>query len=115
VIISLDLVVISRDSSFVADYAQIMLPNQHLEVPLSVVAEPIHLDEIAEWDGVAVSATQIALDPAGRPTAHHSLDFSVVAAAPGLWAIALRARHLDPRSPEDVHEVESEQIQIVKR
>jgi hypothetical protein len=116
VVSAVDVVVQAHDPSFVAEYPAIRLSSLHLEVPLSVMAEPLRLDELADLDGnIALTSTQIALDPAGQATAHHTFDFGVVAAAPGLWKLALRARHFSPEDPEQIHETQSGSFYLAKR
>jgi hypothetical protein len=116
VVSAVDVVVQAHDPSFVGEYQAIRLSSSHLEVPLSVVAEPLRLDGLAELDrSVAVTSTQIALDPAGHATAHHTFDFGVVAAVPGLWKLALRARHFSPEDPEQIHETQSDCFYLAKR
>jgi len=116
IVSSLDVVVQAHDPSFVAQYPVIRIPRLHLEVPLTVIAEPFRLDALADLDGgIAVTSTQIALDPAGQATAHHTVDFGVVAAASGLWKLALRARHFSPQDPAQIYDVQSDSFYVAKQ
>jgi hypothetical protein len=113
---SLDLVILAHDASFTAEYPVIRMPGLHLEVPLSVIAAPLHLNVIAELDGsIPVTSTQLALDPIGHATAHHTIDFGVAATEQGLWKLALRARYFGIHDPDRVHEFESDPFYVAKR
>ena len=117
VVTTLDAVVLGYDSTFVGEYPTTRPANPyHLEVPRSVRGEPVVLDQLTALDEEApVSETQLALDPAGEATAHHTLDFTVVAGARGLWTLALRAHYVDPARPGELHEARSEPFRVVKQ
>ena len=116
VVSSLDVIVLERDQSFIAEYPVIRMPGLHLEVPLSVIAKPLSLDVLAELDGsVPVTSMQLALNPAGQVTAHHTIDFGIVATEPGLWKLALRARYFKRSTPGQVNESESDSFYLAKR
>lgn len=116
IVSSVDLVVQAYDASFVAEYPATRLPGLHLEVPLSVLANPVRLDELAELDAsVPLTLTQIALDPAGRATAHHTINFGVLAAMRGLWTLAVRAKHFRPQSPNELADTRSDSFYVGKR
>jgi Trypsin-like peptidase domain len=115
IISAVDVEVREYDPSFTAGYPTIPLPGLHLEVPVSAIEEPLALDELADLDGaVPVLNRQLALDPAGGPTAHHTLNFSVVAISAGLWKLAVRARYATLARPDDVREATSDSFYVVK-
>jgi hypothetical protein len=110
-----DLVVVTHDPRFVASYPQITLPGLHHEVPRSDLP-PVQLDELADLNGrVGLDVAQLMLEPRGRVGAHHSLRATVVAAAPGLWRLAVVARYVVGGAPEQVLAAASGELVIAKR
>jgi Trypsin-like peptidase domain len=116
VVSALDVVVRSHDAGFDADYPVVALNQMHMEVPITVLADPLVLDEMAQLDGaIPINAGQIALDPAGTAMAHHTFDLAVVGADHGLWQLAVRARYFGAHDPQHVAEAYSEKFYVVKK
>jgi hypothetical protein len=116
VVSALDVVIESHDSGFDADYAVVTLKQMHLEVPITVVEHPLVLDQVAQLDGeIPINRAQIALDPAGTATGHHTFDLAVIATEHGLWQLAVRARYFGTHSPDNVGEAFSENFYVVKK
>jgi hypothetical protein len=116
VVSALDLLVESHDAGFNADYAVVALKQMHMEVPITVVENPLLLDEVAQLDGeIPVHTGQIALDPAGTATAHHTFDLAVLGADHGLWQLAVRAKYFGTHAPDNLGEAFSENFYVVKK
>jgi pimeloyl-ACP methyl ester carboxylesterase len=114
-VLRVDLVVVAHDPRFVASYAQITRTAFHYEVPRSDLP-PVRLDDLADLDGrVGLDVGHLMLEPSGRVGAHHSLRAAVVAAAPGLWRLAVVARYVVDGDPERVLEAASGELVIAKR
>jgi hypothetical protein len=116
VVSSVDLEIRDHDPSYRAGYATIPLRRGlHLEVPVSRIEHPLELGEQADLDGtVTILDRQLTLDPAGGPTAHHTIDFSVLATLPGLWKLVVRARYVLLGEQDDLHDAVSDVFLVAK-
>jgi hypothetical protein len=112
----IDLVIVMYDSSFVASYSQIPLPGLHHEIPNSDLPS-VRLDDLADLEGrVTLGDRQFMLDASGQQGAHHSLNATVLATAPGLWRLSVVARYFFEDAPAQMMEVAaSEELVVVKR
>ncbi len=79
------------------DYPVLPMSGLHLEVPSSTLKEPIELtEENATMGFVAVTKRRLYLKSSKFGSeAQHTLNFYLLARAPGIWKVRVRAKYLD--------------------
>jgi hypothetical protein len=97
------------------EYSAFWNSSPRLEVPGSTRTDPLELTErLASGSFVPVTNRRLFLRPTKDVESQHTLNFSLVAKAAGLWTVKVRADFVDAARLTDPRFVESGAICIVK-
>jgi len=117
VVIRVDVLVEEYDPSPLCnfEYSAFWNSSPRLEIPGSTRTDPLELTE-REASGSSVSVTdrRLFLRPSLDVESQHTLNFSLVAKAAGLWTVKVRAEVVDAMRLTDSRFVESPTLCIVK-
>jgi hypothetical protein len=96
-------------------YSTLPTSGTHLEVPGSILAKPIELTELdVAGSSVPVTQGRLFLRAAPSMESQHTLNFSLVARAPGIWRVQVQAEFIDAEQLSHTQSVQSDTLCIVK-
>ncbi|MBC7901384.1 MAG: toll/interleukin-1 receptor domain-containing protein [Saprospiraceae bacterium] len=97
------------------EYPALRTSGIHLEVPGSTREDPVELTAL-EVTGSSVPVTQgrLFLRAAAGAESQHTLSFSLVARAPGIWRVRVQAEFVDAARSSHPRFVQSDTLCIVK-
>lgn len=97
------------------EYPVLQDSGLHLEVPGSTRSAPLQLTALEKpGSSVPVTNSRLLLRSSASIEAQHTLNFSVVAKAPGIWTVKVQAHVVDAARLFDPQHVESDAFHIVK-
>jgi hypothetical protein len=117
VVPTVDLVVIDREEvpSEAGSYPELPTSGAHLEMPSSVRSKPVEvLQQHSPGARIPVTTTRLFLGPASTAACCHTLNFEVIARAPGLWKLQVAAGAVDVEQKSREREAVCSPVWIVR-
>lgn len=113
----IDVVIDDHDSHPIErfEYPTIRTSSTHLEVPGTTREAPVELTALeAAGSSLSVFKGRLFLRAAAGPESQHTLNFSLVARAPGVWRVRVQAEFVDVARSSHPRFVLSDTLCIVK-
>jgi hypothetical protein len=99
-----------------SDYTQYQTSGSHLEVPNSMIQEPVQLTEDSQpGSSIPITKTRLFLRGGGGVESQHTLVLKIIASSDGLWKVRIRVTYKDPMLMNEQQVAQSEIVQIIKR
>jgi len=100
----------------VYNYSIFETSGTHLEIPGTTISRPIELTAVnSPGNLVPITNNRLFLRAAGKFDSQHTLNFSVVARAPGIWTLHICATYFDISQHSNSQQTKSGTLLIVKR